>query len=228
MQTRYAVILAGGEGRRAGGDLPKQFQELLGIPLLWWSVRAFHRQDPATRISVVLHPGFFDWWDVMVRELSEEDRKIDVRLVCGGPSRAASVRNGIMSLPDNAETLIAVHDGARPLLTPAIIERGWKAAEEGGAAIPSIPVTDSLRRLTGEGSEAVDRSRFVAVQTPQVVRADILHRAYGLEDRPEFTDDASRVEALGVKVQLYEGAPSNIKVTNPDDFRIAEVLLQHK
>lgn len=223
---KECIILAGGEGRRAGAGLPKQFHNLGGVPLLWWSVRRFHEEDPSAGISVVLHPGFFDWWDVMVRELPDADREINVRLVCGGPSRAASVRNGLVGLPDDASTFVAVHDGARPLVDTAQIRRGWEAAENHGAAIPAIKVTDSLRELLPDGgSAAVDRSRYVAVQTPQVFRADILREAYRLDDRPEFTDDASRVEACGHEIYLYEGSPENIKVTVPGDFKIAEALL---
>ena len=223
---KYALVMAGGEGRRAGGELPKQFVKLLGIPMLWWSVMAFHEEDPQTEISIVMHPGFFDDSDIMLSELPREVRDVPVRLVAGGRSRAESVANGIMALPDDAETLIAVHDAARPLVTTELIRRAWECAGANGVAVPVCPVTDSLRELTGDGeSVAVDRSRFVSVQTPQTVRADILHRAYRLPERPEFTDDASRVGALGEKVTLFEGDPANIKVTNPRDFAIATALL---
>lgn len=224
---KYALIMAGGEGHRAGSELPKQFVRLLGIPMLWWSVRAFHQEDPETEISVVMHPGFFDEYDLLAEELPDRFRHIGVRIVAGGRTRAESVANGLMSLPDTSEALIAVHDAARPLVTPAMITRGWESARLNGAAAPVCPVTDSLRELSaGGGSRAVDRSRFVSVQTPQIVRADLLHAAYRLDDRPEFTDDASRVEADGHQVALYDGEPANIKVTNPDDFALAETLLR--
>jgi len=224
--NKFALVMAGGEGRRAGGELPKQFVKLLGIPMLWWSVMAFHEEDPATEISVVMHPGFFDDYDIMLSELPRGVRGIRVRLVAGGRSRGESVANGIMALPDNRKTLIAVHDAARPLVTPALIRRGWERASVTGTAVPVCPVTDSLRELLPEGgSVSVARSRFVAVQTPQVVRADILHKSYRLGDCPEFTDDASRVGALGEDVALYDGDPANMKVTNPEDFAVASTLL---
>lgn len=226
MLKKYALIMAGGEGRRAGGEMPKQFHKLLGIPMLWWSVMAFHSEDPQTEISIVMHPGFFDYYDQMLDELPRDVRGIRVRLVCGGRTRGESVANGILALPPSRSALIAVHDAARPLVTPELISRAWKCGESDLAAVPVCPVTDSLRRLTPDGSEVVDRSDFVAVQTPQVFRSDILHKAYDLEDRPEFTDDASRVQALGHKITLFDGTPSNIKVTNPVDFAIAETLLK--
>ena len=225
---KYAVIVAGGEGRRAGGDLPKQFRKLLGIPLLWWSVRAFHREDPATEISIVIHPGFFYDWDLLYAELPEEDRRIPVRIVCGGATRFHSVTNGVMEIMASEDAMVAVHDAARPMVSPELIARGWERCRLDAAAVPAVPVTDSLRRLDGDGSVAVPRSGFVAVQTPQVFRADILKRACALEERDAapFTDDASAVEALGVKVALFEGDPRNIKVTRPFDFDIAALLLE--
>lgn len=216
--------MAGGEGRRAGTELPKQFVRLLGIPVLWWSVMAFHNEDPDTEISIVMHPGFFDDYDIMLSELPRGIRGIRVRLVAGGRSRGESVANGILALPDSSNALIAVHDAARPFVTKKMIADAWELAKQSGSAVPVVHVTDSLRQLTEEGSEAVDRSKFVAVQTPQTFRADILKEAYRLPERPEFTDDASRVEATGRAVSLYEGDYCNIKITNPMDFAIAEAL----
>lgn len=222
---KYALIMAGGEGRRAGGELPKQFHKLLGIPMLWWSVAAFHDEDPDTRISVVLHPGFFDDYDILHAELPPELRDIEVRLVAGGRSRGESVANGILQLPDSSDALIAVHDAARPMVSRKIIADGWQCALEHGSAVPVVAVSDSLRVKTSEGSKPVDRSNYMAVQTPQVFRADILKEAYRAVDRPEFTDDASRVESIGHHIALFEGNPSNLKVTNPLDFDIAAALL---
>ena len=219
--------MAAGEGHRAGSAIPKQFVRLLGVPMLWWSVKAFHDEDPATEISVVMHPGFFTEFDMLRADLPDELRNIPVRLVAGGRSRGESVANGILRLPDCEGTLIAVHDAARPLLTPELARRGWECAATHGSAVPVCPATDSLRRLTPEGTVAVDRSEFVTVQTPQVFRADILKSAYRLPDSPFFTDDASRVEADGQRVTLYDGMPYNIKVTNPLDFKIAETLLKN-
>lgn len=161
----------------------------------------------------------------MLSELPHDVRGIPVRLVAGGRTRGESVANGILALPDTPGALIAVHDAARPMLTPELSARTWRCATEHGTAVPVCPATDSLRELTADGSRATDRSRFVAVQTPQVFSADILHAAYRLEERPEFTDDASRVEAVGVRITLTEGDPTNMKVTNPTDFILAEALL---
>ncbi len=221
---KYAVIVAGGEGNRAGGSVPKQFRLIGGVPMLWWSVRAFHKEDPSTEIIIVMHPGYFDYWDILHSELPEADRLISTKIVCGGRSRTESVANGLNSVVLSEDTYVAVHDAARPLVSVEMISRGWAAAERDEAAIPVIPETDSLRRLTEDGSVAVARRDFVRVQTPQVFECRLLKEAYSQPFADEMTDDASVVEAFGAKIALYEGDSHNIKVTNPEDFRIVEVL----
>lgn len=223
---RHAVILAGGEGSRAGSEMPKQFVKLLGIPMLWWSVRAFHAYDPNTEITLVMHPGFFDDWDIIYSELPEEDRRIPLRVVSGGRNRTHSVLNGIMELGNDSDTLIAIHDAARPVIDRALIERVWRAAEEKGAVVPCCPEVNSLRVKEGDTTVPVDRSLYLTVQTPQAFRADILQNAYSrIAEGGSYTDDASLVESAGYRVDVCMGDPANIKVTTPDDFTIVEALL---
>ncbi|MBD5265066.1 MAG: 2-C-methyl-D-erythritol 4-phosphate cytidylyltransferase [Bacteroides sp.] len=221
---KYAVIVAGGEGTRLGGGLPKQFRPLLGRPVLWWSLKAFHDEDPEVNIRVVLHPDYFDVWQGLVESLPAEER-FSHDIVAGGKSRTESVKNGIESIPSSDNVLIAVHDAARPLVGKEMIARGWKAASESGGAVPAIPVTDSLRHVSGSGSEAVDRSEYVAVQTPQVFRSDLLKDAYARQPEAVFSDDASAFEAAGLKPVLFEGSNLNMKITNPGDIEIASLLL---
>lgn len=223
---KYAVIVAGGSGTRLGGELPKQFLDLCGRPLLWWSMKAFRDEDPSTRIILVLNPGFISLWRSLEASLPESDR-IECTVLAGGASRTESVVNGLEGVDDSSDAFVAVHDAARPLVTPSVISKGWEKAQESGAAVPSVPVTDSLRRLTGTGSEAVDRSSFVAVQTPQVFRASLLKAAYRANPGGVFTDDASAIEQSGGSVSLFEGSHSNIKVTNPGDVEIASLLLEN-
>lgn len=225
---KYAIIVAGGVGSRSGDMLPKQFHKLLGRPMLWWSLRAFHAEDSATRIMVVMHPDYITMWRDMFESLPPEER-IDHEICSGGASRAASVSNGLSALGVEDESLVAVHDAARPLIEAPMISSAWRAASDNGCAVPAIAVSDSLRHLDGRGgSEAVSRSEYVAVQTPQTFRGDLLKRAYEQPLRPDFTDDASVAEAAGMKVALFEGSPVNMKVTNPDDFAVAELLLGNR
>lgn len=239
---KAAIILAGGEGRRAGGDIPKQFRMLAGHPVVWWSMKAFRDEDPATEIILVMHPGFFDDWDIIVSEMSEKDI-IPCRLCCGGKDRVQSVSNGLSALKEILEekglapgaVKVAVHDGARPLLTPEIISRGWETTGKGICGVPVIPPVNSLRRLTGDdrelknaGSVAVPRSEYVEVQTPQTFIAEDIFNCYdGRSDEYVYTDDASLAECAGMEVRLYKGAEINIKITNPLDHDIAALLMAH-
>ncbi len=224
---KYAVIVAGGEGTRIGGALPKQFRDIDGRPMLWWSLKAFHDEDPSTRLRVVLHPGFFDDWDLMIKALPT-DEQFEHEVICGGRSRTESVMNGINGIPATSDALIAIHDAARPLVTTDMISRGWMAALTAGGAVPVVPVTDSLRRLTEDGSVAVNRDDFAVVQTPQVFRSDLLKAAYGKVPPGIYSDDATVFEAAGMKPALYEGSPRNMKVTNPGDLEIAALMLRDK
>jgi 2-C-methyl-D-erythritol 4-phosphate cytidylyltransferase len=228
--AKIAILLGGGDGTRAGGPLPKQFQEISGMTVLQRSVEAFLYADPETRVFVVLHPSFLEEWEDVV-ETIERKYNSPITLVCGGKSRWHSVKNALTMIAEygvEADDIIAVHDGARPLVSDDVINAGWSAAEQNGAAIPVIPVTDSLRHLNGEESQAVIRREYVAVQTPQVFRAETILAAYEREYSDIFTDDASVVEANGGKIALFAGAPENIKITNPLDFKIAEAILSAK
>ena len=223
---KNAIIVAGGSGTRLGGDLPKQFQPLNGRPVLWWSLKAFHDEDPRTKITLVLNPGYIQTWIEMFMSLPEEDQFVH-ELAEGGDSRTKSVKNGIILIPASDDELIAVHDAARPLVTIDMIREGWETAARHGAAIPAVPVTDSLRRLSDDGSVAVDRKDYVAVQTPQVFRASVLDGSYEKNPDAVYSDDASAVEAAGFRPVIFKGSPRNIKVTNPGDIQIASLLLRY-
>lgn len=235
---KFAIILAGGEGKRAGGNLPKQFRDLRGRPIVWWSMMKFHEENPDTHIILVLHPGFFDDWDIMYSQLEDKDL-IPHTVCCGGADRMASVYNGLLMIEEivnnekseGSDFKVAIHDGARPMVTEAIIRKGWEIASEGTCAVPVVPVVGSLRRLTGTDeidgmlrSEVVDRTEYREVQTPQTfIFKDILD-CYKKRGDKIFTDDASLAQESGVNVKLFEGSTINIKITNPSDFLIAEVL----
>lgn len=222
---KAAIILAGGEGLRAGGGEPKQFRMLQGKPALWWSLKAFRDEDPATRLIVVIHPNFIDEWEKTVADL-EPDERFEQTIVCGGKSRWHSVFNALMEISADDELYVAVHDGARPLITPSMISRGWECALRNDSAIPSIPLSDSIRHLYGQGeSHSVARKDYVAVQTPQIFKSEIIKRAYAQPESADFTDDASVVEALGLKVSLYDGEPDNIKITYPRDLQVACIIM---
>lgn len=224
---KYAVIVAGGAGLRAGGEIPKQFQMLNGIPMLWWAVRAFYKEDNLTNIRIVMHPGYFDLWDTLYEDLPEEDHNIRYEIICGGRTRLESVSNGIMGIAEDEESLTAIHDAARPLVSVSMIRRGWVTALEKKSAVPVVPMIDSIRELLVDGSsKTVDRSHYVRVQTPQIFDTKLLKEAYNSLGSSHLTDDASVIEATGRGVALYDGDEKNIKVSNPEDFQIASILLE--
>ena len=218
------LIVAGGRGTRMGGPQPKQFLELAGRPVLIHTLEAFDRWDASARLIVVLPEDQIDTW----KRLCEAHVFGRIhRVVAGGETRFHSVRNGLGAVASNG--LIAVHDGVRPLVAPSVIAACFAAAADGGAAVPVVPVVESVREVDADGgSRPVDRTRLRVVQTPQVFRADVLRAAYCLPYDPRFTDDASVVEASGVAVRLVPGNRENIKLTTPMDLLLAEQLMRRE
>jgi 2-C-methyl-D-erythritol 4-phosphate cytidylyltransferase len=212
---RSTIIVAGGSGLRLGGPVPKQFQTVKGRPLLMWTIEAFHRFDAAMPIIVVLPQAHFDIW----RALCMGHRFfIEHQVVAGGEQRWHSVKAGLEEV--EGDGLVAVHDGVRPLVSNELIARCFDAADQHAAAIPVVPVVPSIREATADGSRALDRSKLLAVQTPQCFHADLLRKAFEQPYDPAFTDEATLVARLGVKVALVEGEENNIKVTNTMDMRV--------
>ncbi|MFC1987629.1 2-C-methyl-D-erythritol 4-phosphate cytidylyltransferase [Chloroflexota bacterium] len=214
-----AVIVAAGKSQRMGG-VDKVFALLGGKPTIARVTDVFQRCNSIHQIIIVLSqsnlkPG---------QQLVAEQGWSKVTDVCpGGERRQDSVASGISRL-SNCDWVV-IHDGARPLVTEDLIDRGLKAAQETGAAVAAVPVTDTIKVAGDDGfvQGTPPRSNLWAVQTPQVFRFDIIAEAYR-QTKYEVTDDARLVEQLGYKVKLYMGAYDNIKVTTPDDLTIAEVL----
>jgi 2-C-methyl-D-erythritol 4-phosphate cytidylyltransferase len=204
----WAVVVAGGTGARFGG--PKQFSPLGSARVIDHAVAAM---TPFVAGTVLVLPP----------ELLDQPVPDGVVAVAGGASRSASVRCGLAAVPPGAEWIL-VHDGARPVVAPAVVERVLDALAGGAdGAVPVVPVRDSLRTVEGE---AVDRERFVAVQTPQGFRADVLRAAHAADG--EATDDATLVDASGGHVVHVAGDPGNLKITVPADLALAEVLLHDR
>ena len=216
-----AVIVAAGSSRRMGGE-NKLLLEIDGVPVLARTLSAFQKCAAIRDIVLVCREQ-----DIM--PYTELAKAFSIDKLCtvtrGGETRTESVLAGITAAPENA-VLVAVHDGARPLVSEAVITEAVTTAAEYGAAAPVVPVKDSIKRIE-DGNIAADvaRNTLAAVQTPQVFRADLLRRAYEAEYRPEFTDDASVVEQAGEAVFLCEGERTNLKITTPEDMVIAEALL---
>ena len=217
-----AIIVAGGSGTRFGAELPKQFLNLKGQPILMRTIQAF---GDGFDVIVTLPEGQIDLW----RQLCEKfNFAVPHSVVAGGETRWHSVKNALDSIGDvDGVDVIAVHDGVRPMVTAEIISRTLEAARRDGAAIPVVALNDSVRQVDGDDSHALDRSSLRAVQTPQVFDARLLVDAYQQPYDPTFTDDASVVEKFGRHVTLVEGDPMNLKITRPMDLALAEYLLNH-
>lgn len=217
---KAAIIVAGGSGKRMKQKQPKQFMLLHGKPVLHHTLMRFHQYDSTMQLIVVLPEQSIKTWSNLCRKHSIN---IPHQVVKGGKERFHSVKNGLRSV-NNAD-LVAVHDGVRPLVSVATITETFHKASETGTAIPAVPSSESIRKLTEAGSKAVDRNLYRMIQTPQVFRAEILKRAYAQEYQTFFTDDASLVEHAGYTIQLVEGNAANIKITTRQDLYIANALL---
>ena len=216
---KYIIIVAGGKGLRMGGDIPKQFLPVCGKPVLMRTLEAFHAYDASMQLILVLPVSQQAYWKQLCAEY-----KFDLahEIADGGETRFHSVKNGLSLVKEDG--LVGVHDGVRPFVSQEVIARCYEEAASLKAVIPVIGVVETVRHLTGEGSETVPRDQYKLVQTPQVFDVTLLHRAYQQEYTDLFTDDASVVEALGEKVYLVEGNRENIKLTTPFDLKLAELL----
>ena len=220
---RHVIVVAGGQGRRMGADMPKQFIRVGRQPVLMHTLDAFADAMPGIGLIVVLPESHVSFWHELCDTYGYQRPHT---IATGGPTRFHSVANGLSAIADD-EALVAVHDGVRPFVSHEVIRRAFLAAESTGAALPVVPVVETLREVDGDRSATRDRSRYRLVQTPQVFRLSVLRRAYGQPYRDTFTDDASVVEASGHPIALVEGNRENIKLTTPFDLIVAEALLSH-
>lgn len=219
---KYAIIVAGGKGLRMGGELPKQFIPVEGRPVLMRTLDAFYACENSIQIILVLPRDHQPYWQELCREYQFA---VPHRIADGGVTRFHSVQNGL-ALVDEADALVAVHDGVRPFVSYEVIERCYQEATLHGAVVPVISVVETVRHLLPEGSETVNRDAYRLVQTPQTFSVSLLRRAYEQPFCDAFTDDASVVEALGHVVHLVEGNRENIKLTTPFDLVVAQALVQ--
>ena len=222
LQYCGAVIVAAGNASRMGG-IDKVMAPLNGEPMILRTVRAFQNCDAIREIVVVTRADLLE----KLMELLAEFPKVR-GVVVGGADRPASVQAGLNAL-SNRVRLAAIQDGARPLITEAVIDRTVRAAHSYGAAAPGVPVKDTVKIVKGGVAKSTpDRSTLQAIQTPQVFDIDLLRGALKKAkiDGTAITDDCSAVENLGMSVKIVEGDERNIKVTTPMDLQIARLLLE--
>ncbi len=224
----YGVIVAAGSGHRFGAEIPKQFCLLGGRPLLMTTIERMSLAIDSKHILVVIDRGMEALWN----DLCFKHDFISPKIVYGGTTRQQSVENALQALADagaDVDATVMIHDGARPLATVGLFKTMSMIPGDSDGLIPVIPITDSLREIEKGGSSAVDRARFVAVQTPQVFRLGILLKAYASAKVVALTDDSSVVEFAGFRnIRLSPGEQTNMKVTNPADMILAEAILMEQ
>lgn len=221
--NKYAIIVAGGSGTRMGGTLPKQFILLKDKPVLYYTLKTFLEAFTDLQVILVLPLEYTDMGQEIIDAYFDKER---VRITGGGDTRFQSVKNGLALVEE--ESIVFVHDGVRCLLTKDLIHRCYQQALDTGSAIPVIASKDSLRILTEEGNEALERDKVMLVQTPQAFHSKILLPAFLIDYKDRFTDEATVVEAYGLKVSLVEGEENNIKITRPTDLWFAERILENE
>lgn len=221
---KYVIIVAGGKGERMGASTPKQFLELAGKPILIHTLEKFKQTIPSIEIILALPENQFDFWEELFYKY--ELPKIRHQIVKGGETRFHSVQNALSLIKENS--IVAIHDGVRPLVSTETIKRCFNEAEKYGNAVPVVDVVESLRHVSKQDNvnKAVPRSCYKLVQTPQCFTSEVILKAYKQEFDTTFTDDASVVEKLGETINLVEGNRENIKITTVADLLIAEAFIK--
>lgn len=221
MPKYSAIIVAGGSGSRMNSPTPKQYIEVEGKAIIAHTLQRFLDFDPNIELIIVLHK---DWQEHFKAIMTEHFAGIAYKITLGGKERFHSVKNGLALCSGQ---YIAVHDAARPTVSVETISRCFNAAVGQKAVIPVLAATDSLRKITPQGSVAVPRKEYLCVQTPQVFEAELLRTAYEIPFHENLTDDASVVEAVGKNIATVEGNPENIKVTHPSDLWVIKAFLEN-
>ena len=214
---KVALIVAGGKGERMNADIPKQFLLLNGTPVLMRTLKQFSHFE---EIVLVLPPSQFEYWQELCNTYNFRQQH---SLVAGGVTRFQSVKNGLDRIAQN--TIVAIHDGVRPLISTSLINSLVTETGTGIGVIPIIPVKDSIRKVEGENSAHLDRSNLFKVQTPQCFLSADIQKAYTQDFSDTFTDDASVFEANGGKINTLLGEEKNLKITTEKDLKIASILI---
>lgn len=220
---QYVIIVAGGIGTRMKSDRPKQFIDLLGEPIIIRTIRCFISYSPDIHIIVCVHRNYKAHLEGLIEKYAL--REYDIRITPGGETRFESVRNGL-ALVEDEQAVVGIHDSARPFVSVQTIALCYETARTRGNAVPCLPVTESLRKISNNINHSVNRNEYKIVQTPQCFLVSRIRKAFSEAAGTAFTDDASVLEASGENIVLVEGNEENIKITSPHDLLIAKAILQ--
>lgn len=224
--TCATLVTAGGSGNRMGADVPKQYLDLEGIPILIRTLSVFENHPLVDAIVLTVPPGDEDFCR---SRLLAQARLTKIReIVAGGQTRQQSVHNGLERL--EGTEIVAIHDGVRPLVTAEVITKTIEAARDTGAALACVPVRDTVKRRSGSHLQTINRSDLWLAHTPQTFRTPLILHAHRTAEREGYigTDDASLVERLGHTVAIVRDTPDNIKITTPEDLHLARLLIRER
>lgn len=221
------IIVAGGKGTRFGGDVPKQFLQIIDRPIYIYTIQQFKTFDTTIEVILVV-PETSSIANLESYRYEIDNHQLsDVIIIKGGKTRFHSVKNGLSKLSNSVE-VVGIHDAVRPLVSQEVIKNCYSTANTFGSAIPTVKLKDSIRELDGEQSKALNRNQYRLIQTPQCFTAKGIMTSYEVEYNENFTDDASVFEAAGYKIKMVEGNFENIKITSPPDLYYVQFYLSNR
>jgi len=219
--NQYVIIVAGGHGSRMKSDIPKQYLDIRGIPIIIRSIRCFLNYNSNIRIVVCVHSSYKTHMEDLLKKFNLFQANILIAL--GGDTRFESVKNGLR-LIENEPAVVGIHDAARPFVSNQTIANCFETAAIKGNAVPCLPVQESLRKISNNINHSVNRNEYKIIQTPQCFNLQKIKKAFEQNYNSGFTDDATVMEALGEEIHLVEGNMENIKITSPFDLLLADTL----
>ena len=217
------IIVAGGSGSRMQTNIPKQFLEICGKPILIHTIKAFSDVCECALPVVVICPSQVKRWNELCKT---HNFSLPHQIAEGASTRFHSVQNGLSLIPDDEKGLVAIHDGVRPLVSRQTIIDCFREAAKYGCAVPAVPVVDSVRDISGQTSRMLNRSSLSLIQTPQVFDIALIKKAYQQEYLTSFTDCASVFESAGNSIHITNGNAENIKITSTLDMIVAEAIMK--
>lgn len=221
---QYVIIVAGGSGSRMKSDIPKQFLEVEKIPIIIRTIHCFLKYDAQIKIIISVHKNYKTFLENLLQQFSLE--QADIKITIGGETRFHSVKNGL-DLIDDENSVVGIHDAARPFVSQHTIKNCFETAMNKGNATPCISVSESMRKISNNVNHSVNRNEFKIIQTPQCFLTSKIKTAFQQEYTSAFTDDATVLESLGEHINLVEGNEENIKITSPHDLIIANALAKN-
>lgn len=218
----HIIIVAGGSGKRIKGNIPKQYIEVNGKPLLIYTIEKFFSYNPEINMCVVAHKDYLHYLNDLLTKYFPAKK---ITTTVGGDTRFESVKKGL-ALFEVSNAVVGIHDAARPMVSVDTIKRCYETAAQRGNAVPMVDVNESLRVIENNSNKAVNRSYYKVIQTPQCFNTAAIKKAFEQDYSSLFTDDASVLEKSGEKIILVEGNTENIKITHDLDLILAQHLLK--